>query len=395
MKITKLILKKDRESQILKGHPWVYRDALKTFPAELENGSEIELFSHNSQFLAKGFYDSDSQIAARLIPCASETPLREQIIENIKLAILRRKTFFNHTITTGYRVINGEGDFLPGLIVDRYNDALSVQTYTPGLEVYLEDVYKTLLKNLDGVQIIWRRNQVRNIRSTAARSKEGLITGKVEPTDIIFMENGLKYRVNLVSGQKTGFFLDQRENRAMIRNISEGFNVANICGYTGAFTVAALAGKAKSVVTVDGAEPALIQAKKNLEINSFPVRDSDFIKTDMFQYLEKCDADFFDLMIVDPPSMAQSKEDIPKANHAYSKLNRLAFSKIKSGGFLYTASCSSQISRDMFLNTVAESAVKASRKALILFESHHAPDHPISLAHPEGRYLHGLLLQVL
>ncbi|MBF0545686.1 MAG: class I SAM-dependent rRNA methyltransferase [Candidatus Riflebacteria bacterium] len=391
----KLLLKKDKEFLIFKGHPWVYRDALKEIPPNCENGDEIELFSHKKVFLGKGFFDSESQISIRLVPCQQTQDLGEQILNHLKNAIERRNVFFDLKKTNGFRVTNGEGDFIPGLVIDRYNDTLSVQTYTLGLERYFSEIVAFLLKEIPGISTIWRRNQVRKTRSGNSSIKEGLIHGRNEPVDVSFIENGLKFKVNLVAGQKTGFFLDQRENRNLIRHISRGLSVANVCGYTGAFSVAALGGGAKNVITVDIAEPALIQARKNLELNRFSESCSELLKSDMFEFLENRKYGPFDLVIVDPPSMAQSRSDVPKALKAYSRLNQLAFAKTRSGGFLFSASCSSQITRDHFLSLVTESAIKSGKRVLLLSETHHSVDHPISIVHPEGRYLHGLLMQVL
>jgi len=222
----------------------------------------------------------------------------------------------------------------------------------------------------------------------------GLIFGKDMPEKLRFRENGLKFQTDLMSGQKTGFFLDQRDNRALIRQVARGRKAANVCGYTGAFTVAALAGGATRVVTVDSAKPALAEASDNLKINGFDPAKNPLIAADMYDFLDSDRSETFDLLVVDPPSMARNRADLERAVRAYVKLNTLAINRLSPGGLLFTASCTSQLGRDEFASAVTEACRRAGRRARIIRESFHALDHPIALSHPEGRYLKGLLLEI-
>ncbi|MBF0500698.1 MAG: class I SAM-dependent rRNA methyltransferase [Candidatus Riflebacteria bacterium] len=422
-----LILKKDKEFSLLRGHPWIYREAVKEPPPDLAMGEEVILRSHKGFDLGCGYVDPDSPILVRRVEGAANADLRARLCDRIAAAVALRRSLFDEKTTNAWRAINGEGDGIPGLVVDRYGTALSLQIYSLGLEPYLDIIVTALRKALPEVTLIRRRDQVRRARTAAGSSHghafdphsrlsktnetsdrsrktgkdqkntedhDALLLGRTMPPFVAFSENGMKFRADLVGGQKTGFFLDQRDNRDLIRRVARGRRCANVCGYTGAFTVAALAGGAKSCVTVDIAEPALREAEKIIQLNGFAAAKHDFITADMFKFLENTKNGPYDLLIVDPPSMAKSRRDVPLALKAYTRLNRLAFSRVAPGGLLFTASCSAQVGRDDFISAVTDALRSTGRFARFLVESHHAPDHPIAVGHPEGRYLHGLLIEV-
>jgi 23S rRNA (cytosine1962-C5)-methyltransferase len=390
MKTFKLIIKKNKEFSLLKGHPWAYKEAFKSIPDELKTGDTVEVYSHKNVLLGKGYADIGSKILVRIINCKPNQSIEEGIKHCLKSALELRQIFFNEKRTNSFRLINGEGDGIPGLIIDRYADALSMQIYSLGLEPYISLIKDEVLKLLPKTRWIWRRNQIRLANSI----QEGLIYGKNLPSKIVFKENNLRFYTDLINGQKTGFFLDQRANRALIRSVARGRAFLNICGYTGAFTVAAVAGGANKSVTVDVAQPALEEAQRNLELNKLNSAAHKIVCQDMYEYLENSKEGAFDLIVLDPPSMAKNKRDVPKASKAYLKLNILGLKKIKAGGLLYTASCSSQIGREEFLNIVRDAVFKSGRSAKIVHESFHGPDHPMASAHTEGRYLKGILLKV-
>lgn len=389
MKRAALQIKKNREIPILKGHPWVYREAVKEIPDSLNTGDMVDLFSHKNQWLATGYVDTESKILIRLLPIGQGEAVSLGIRRLVKSAIELRRAIFKGKETDSCRLINGEGDFLPGLIVDKYAEALSMQIYSLGLEPFIKDICATLTSEMPEIRWIWRRNQIRLARQDASK----LIFGKNLPEKIIFKENGMKFSTDLVNGQKTGFFLDQRNNRQMIRELAAGSSFLNICGYTGAFTVAAAAGGARTSVTVDIARPALAEAEANLRLNGCKNDHHQLVCADMYEFLQN-QKQRFDLVVLDPPSMAKSRNDTEKALRAYQKLNLLGMKTVAAGGLLFTASCSSQVSREQFFDSVRDAAGKARRCARIISESFHAPDHPYSLAHPEGRYLKGLLLRL-
>lgn len=385
-----LSLKKDREFALMRGHPWVYREALRELPPDAVTGDEAIILSHKTLPLGRGYLDLDSPILVRMIEGGSEDDLPTRIRKRLQAAQALRRSFFDPAQTDAYRLINGEGDGIPGLIIDIYGNAAAVQIYSLGLEPFVNVIASTLPKIIPGLRWIWRRNHVKRASGPAA----ALMFGKDMPEKLRFRENGLKFQTDLMSGQKTGFFLDQRDNRALIRQVARGRKAANVCGYTGAFTVAALAGGATRVVTVDSAKPALIEAADNLKINGYDPAKNPLIAADMYDFLESDRSETFDLLVVDPPSMARNRADLERAVRAYVKLNTLAINRVSPGGLLFTASCTSQLGRDEFTSAVTEACRRAGRRARIIRESFHALDHPIALSHPEGRYLKGLLLEI-
>lgn len=390
MKNNEIILKKNREFALLKGHPWIYGEAVKEIGAGIKTGSIVSVFSHKKHWLGWGYIDLDSRILVRMLPLTRNESINKGIKRLVSNAIKLRTSFFNEANTNSYRLINGEGDFLPGLIVDRYAEAISMQVYSLGLEPIIDLVIEQICTELPQIKWIWRRNQIR----IAKTANSGLIKGKNLPPRIRFLENGLRYVTDLVNGQKTGFFLDQRDNRQLINQLAASKSFLNICGYTGAFTVAAAAGGATNSITVDIAKPALEEAKQNLELNNFSLKDHKLVCADMYDFLQE-NKQKFGLVVLDPPSMAKSKKDQHKAIRAYQKLNILGMQAVEPGGLLFTASCSSQVSREDFAGAVKDAAVKANVKAQIIQERFHACDHPTSLCHPEGRYLKGMLLRIL
>jgi len=386
----RLYLKKNKEFSLMKGHPWAYGEAFREVPERLATGDLVEVRSHRDQLMGFGYADVDSKILVRMLPLANGETLSAGIGRLVRAAVAMRLERFSGGETTAYRLVNGEGDSIPGLIIDRYDRAVSLQIYSLGLEPALPAVVKAIRELLPEVKWVWRRNQIRLARADAA----GLIYGSNLPDKIEFREYGLKFSTDLVNGQKTGFFLDQRENRNLVRSVASGRSFLNVCGYTGAFTVAAAAGGATHSVTVDIARPALIEAERNLRLNSLALTSHKLVAADMYEYLTQCRQGSFDLVVLDPPSMAKNRRDAEKALRAYRRLNQLGAKVVSSGGYLFTASCTSQVSREEFLESVRDGVAAAGRRAMIVHESFHAADHPIALAHPEGRYLKGLLLKI-
>ncbi len=389
MKPKELQLKKNREFSMMKGHPWLYQEAVKELPPHIKTGDIVDLFSHKQQWLGKGYIDTESKILVRVLPLNQNESPEKGLARLVDRAISLRKQFFNGLQTDSCRLINGEGDFLPGLIVDRYADAVSLQIYSLGLMPWLKCIINEITRQLPNIRWIWQRNQIRLARQESSQ----LVFGKNLPEKIIFHENSLKYSTDLVNGQKTGFFLDQRDNRQLIRNLANGKSFLNVCGYTGAFTVAAAAGGATESITVDIARPALVEAEANLNLNGFSTKNHRLVCADMYEYL-KNEKQRFDLVVLDPPSMAKSRKDSEKAIRAYQKLNIAGMKVVSPGGLLFTASCTSQVGREEFVGAVREAAAKCNRQAQIIGESYHAVDHPTALAHAEGRYLKGLLLRL-
>ena len=388
-KVPELVLKKNKEFSLMRGHPWVYRDALKGTIPDYSAGTEVKVLSHKGLLLGIGFIDPESPILVRMVAGFASQSLQERVASQLCRAIKLRLDYFHDGVTTAYRLCNGEGDGIPGLVIDRYADAVCVQLYTTGLERYLSLIVSIVREKIPKIRWILQQDRIRRTKAQVV----GLLFGSKLPEHIQFLENGMTFRTDIVHGQKTGFFLDQRDNRQLIRNIAKGCSVANVCGYTGAFSVAAAAGGATSSVTIDIAAPALRDAQENLKLNGYSLEKHTVQTMDMYEFLQGS-GQAFDLMIVDPPSMAKSRKEVRNALRAYYRLNKAAISRVRNGGVLFTASCSSQVSRDDFLDTIREAIWKSGKTGHILHESAHALDHPIAAAHIEGRYLKGFLLQL-
>lgn len=389
MKSVSLYIKKDKEFSLLKGHPWVFREAVKTIPDSLQTGDEVEVLTHKGMFIGKGFLDLSSNIIVRMVEGDYEMPLDKIMEAGIRKAFEFRKKYFQNLPTDGYRLLNGEGDGLPGLVIDRYANAAAIHTYSDGLIRYLPVISGVLKMTFKTIETAFHMSH-----KHAEQHSSGILFGQTLPSAVQFTENGIKFEVNLLDGQKTGFFLDQRENRAFVRGIARGLKVANICGYTGAFTVAAAKGGALESVTVDCTEPVLKAALRNFKLNGLDMGRHRVIKSDMHDFLKSIRPGSFDLIILDPPALSRNQKNLPAAMNYYRRINSSALSALSSGGFLFTSSCTSRMSQEMFLSMIMESAAKASVRAKIIHESAHAIDHPIALAQPEGRYLKSALIEV-
>lgn len=395
----KIKLKPNKEIPVLRGHPWIYKEAIQEPLPSIEIGDEVIILDSKGNILGSGYADPTSNILVRVVSgkTSNNVSVKDKIVNNILLSVDLRKNFFDENITNAYRVVNGEGDGIPALIVDKYDTALVIQFYSVALEKYLDSIVSTLLKAFPNTNWIWKRDHVRKVTTKI----NGLIYGKHLPDTINIKENNLNFRVNIIQGHKTGFYLDQRDNREIIRKLSYNKTVANLCGYTGAFTVYATAGKAKHVITLDISQPALEETVYNLQINNFSLSNQTFVTADIFDIenmkitLSNSLKSKLDLIILDPPALAHNKKQINSALKAYKKINTFALKTLQNGGILFTSSCTAYIDRNKFLQIITESANKANKKLKLLFESHQPIDHPVNLAHPEGRYLKALLLEVI
>ena len=296
-------------------------------------------------------------------------------------------------MTSAYRVLNGEGNFLPGLIVDRYSEFLVCQIFTAGMDGF-KPLIVDALSNLLAAKGIFEKSEGRVRDEEGIDPSVGVLAGEPPPELIAIEENGFKFGVDVRRGQKTGFFLDQRDSRAMLSTIARDKTILNCFSYSGAFSIYALGGGAKEVVSLDSSRPALELAERNLILNGFPIDGSELLKGDAFTYLKEGDS-AFDIIVLDPPSLARKRSDIDAATGGYKFLNLHALRQVKPGGFLLTFSCSQHLSIDLFQKVVFGAAVDARRRVTILKRLGQPIDHPVSLHHPEGEYLKGLLLRVL
>lgn len=369
------------ESAIFNGHPWIYRDHLP-FDHDLETGEWVQVIAGRAS--AYGLYDDSSPIAIRLF--GREEPSQGFISERVDVALELRQMLFDKN-TNAHRLISGEGDFLPGITVDRYERYAVMQTYADCLETILPEVIRSLSKGSFALKGIVRR-------------MDGVMQclwGELPPPELTILENGLKIIANLYDGQKTGLFLDHRDNRALLGRLASGKTVLNLFAYTGAFSLYAARGGASKISSVDIAPAAMIDARRNFALNGFDPDQHDFLAADCFNLLEKFvkEGKKFDLVILDPPSLARSKDNRYAAARAYKKLNLLALRCVNDGGMLASASCTSQISPEHFKEILLEAGLDARRRLQILQENGHAPDHPVPISFPEGRYLKFVLSRVL
>ena len=392
MKTIQLILKPEKEKPIKGRHPWIYSGAIDQIDDDYKTGDLVRVYSAQKEFLGTGYLNPRSQIAVRMLAFTEEEIDRAFFSKRIDEAIELRRRFLPEK-TNAYRLIHSEGDFLPGLIVDRYGDYLVVQFQTAGIERWRETVV-SLLEEKVGPRGIYGKDDSQTREWEGLEKRVGLLKGGEPPDYVEIEEYGIKFIVDIHAGQKTGFFRDQRGNRKLVGELAKGKRVLNCFAYTGGFSVYAGLGGATRVVSVETSERALNTARMNFEQNGLTQGGFQFEKKDAFDYLREVQ-ETFDLIVLDPPAFAQSKDHIMKASRAYKDINLWALKRLASGGLLYTSSCSSYIDPDLFQKIIFAAAKDARRDVRILKKTSHAFDHPINIYHPEGEYLKGLLCLIV
>lgn len=392
------MLKQGRDKPVRNHHPWIFSGAIAQVQGSPRPGDIVSVQDINGRFLAHAYYNPRSQIQGRILSWDETEPIDTPFWENkIQRVLDGRAVLSLEPDTTAYRLINAEADGLPGLIVDKYGDFLVMQCLTLGI-----DQRKAMLTDILAAHL-----QPRGIleRSDASvRRKEGLsavtslLWGEAPPAEIHVQENGLHFTVDLHEGHKTGFYLDQRENRATVSQptVVAGKEILNAFAYTGGFAVYAASRGAEKIVNIDTSAAALALAAKNMALNQQERPFDEYITADAFQQLRayRDNGRFFDLVILDPPKFAHSQRDIQQATRGYKDLNWLAFRLVRSGGWVATFSCSGLISADLFQKVVFSAAIDAGRDVQILQFLSQGPDHPILLSFPESAYLKGFLCRV-
>jgi 23S rRNA (cytosine1962-C5)-methyltransferase len=385
-------LKKDRERPVLNGHPWIFSGAIARVDDDQENAGVADVYDHGKNWIARGLYSPKSQIRVRVLTWEKETIDENFFLRRFTQALSLREKHLARS-TNAYRLINAEGDFLPGLIVDRYGDFFVCQFFTAGMDLFKEDVVSAL-SAFSCTKGIFERSEGRVRDEEGLKPAAGVLAGDAPPDFITIEENRFKFLVDVRRGQKTGFFLDQRDNRVFLSTIARDQTILNCFSYSGAFSVYALGGEAREVVSLDSSLPALELAEKNLALNGFADAPGELLKGDAFAYLKEADRKF-DLIVLDPPSLAHRRSDVDAATGGYKFLNLHALKHLNPGGLLLTFSCSQHLSIDLFQKVVFGAAIDAARKVSIVKRLGQPADHPISLHHPEGEYLKGLALRVL
>ena len=393
MSYRKVYLKSGKEESLKRFHPWVFSGAIARIEGEPEEGEIVDVYTSKKDFIARGHFQIGS-IAVRVLTFQQENIDHDFWKHKLEVAYdLRRSlNLAGNSINNTYRLVHGEGDNLPGLIIDIYDHTAVMQAHSVGMHVYRMDIADALTEVMgDVVQNIYYKSETTLPFKAELGQENGFIKGG-SPENVA-MEYGLKFHVDWLKGQKTGFFVDQRENRKLLEHYAKGRNVLNMFCYTGGFSFYAMRGGANLVHSVDSSAKAIDLTNQNVELN-FPsdIRHKAFAE-DAFKYLDRM-GDQYDLIILDPPAFAKHRDALRNALRGYSKLNAKAFEKIKPGGILFTFSCSQVVDKKDFRNAVFTAAAQSGRSVRILHQLTQPGDHPVNIYHPEGEYLKGLVLYV-
>lgn len=395
MENPRIILKAGKEKSLLRFHPWIFSGAIRTINPEPKEGQLVDIFSSNGEFLAAGHYASGS-IAVRILTFKQENIDSKFWDKKIQNAIDLRKRIglIGNKNTNIFRLIHGEGDGLPGLIVDIYGDTAVLQCHSVGMYNSRKEIASAITRNFqNSIKAVFDKSSgTVPLREELLPNDEYLIDERNSQTTLI--ENGNEYLISWETGQKTGFFIDQRENRYLLEKYAKGKTVLNTFGYTGGFSVAALRGGAKRVVTVDSSASAIELATQNVKVNFGESAPHEGVVADAFEYLKRCN-ETFDVIVLDPPAFAKHNKALRNALQAYKRLNLSAIRLIKPGGLLFTFSCSQVVSKTDFRNAVFSACAISGRNASIIHQLTQPADHPFNIYHPEGEYLKGLILRIV
>jgi 23S rRNA (cytosine1962-C5)-methyltransferase len=385
-------LRKGKDESLRRFHPWVFSGAIQRMDEDIEEGEIVRVVTNTGDFIAVGHYQQGS-IAVRVLSF-SDVQIDDEFWHSRLLSALTMRHAIgiaDNADNNTYRLVHGEGDNLPGLIIDVYGQTAVMQAHSIGMHLCRKQIARALVDVMDSrISHIYYKSET-TLPFMTADDMNGFLYGNSD--DNIATENGLKFRVDWLKGQKTGFFVDQRENRSLLEHYAKGKRVLNMFCYTGGFSFYAMRGGAMLVHSVDSSAKAIELTKQNVELN-FPgdARHEAYCE-DAFKYLERAGSNY-NLIILDPPAFAKHRGALHNALKGYTRLNQKAFEKIEKGGILFTFSCSQVVTKDHFRNAVFTAAALARRKVRILHQLHQPADHPINIYHPEGEYLKGLVLYV-
>ena len=387
-----IILKKGKEESLKRFHPWVFSGAIQAIEEGIEEGDTVCLVNRNGDFIAVGHYQEGS-IAVRVLTFEDREIDDDFWHSRISSALKMRQSIgiADSPSNNTYRLVHGEGDNLPGLIIDVYGDTAVMQAHSIGMHKVRQEIAKALADVLESrISNVYYKSET-TLPFMDATDMNGFIYGGSDNN--VALENGLKFRVDWLKGQKTGFFVDQRENRSLLEKYAAGKRVLNMFCYTGGFSFYAMRGGAQLVHSVDSSAKAIDLTRENVSLNFPGDQRHEAFCEDAFKYLEKA-GDNYNLIILDPPAFAKHRGALHNALKGYTRLNQKAFEKIERGGILFTFSCSQVVTKDHFRNAVFTAAALAKRNVRILHQLHQPADHPINIYHPEGEYLKGLVLYV-
>lgn len=388
-----VVLSRGKEESLDRFHPWVFSGALRSLPDDLEEGCVVRVATSDGRLVGTGHYQIGS-IAVRVL-AFGDTAIDDKFYKS-RLSDayrLRKALNLSRTDNTAYRLVHGEGDFVPGLVVDVYGHTAVLQAHSVGIH-HARNIIAEALVSLEGAEIrnVFYKSETTLPFKASLDPVNDYIIGKYENDEAV--ENGLRFHIDWLKGQKTGFFLDQRDNRQLLRSLSSGRKVLNTFCYTGGFSVYALAGGAVSVDSVDSSAKAISLTDENVSLNfGQDVRHRSFAE-DAFKFLDNMKQDEYDLIVLDPPAFAKHRSALRNALRGYRRINARAIERIAPGGILFTFSCSQAVNREQFRLAVFSAAASTGRKVRILHQLTQPADHPVNIYHPEGEYLKGLVLYV-
>lgn len=391
--ITTLFLRRGKSESLKRFHPWVFSGAIAGANGKLNEGDVVRIVSNENELMGYGHYQIGS-IAVRMLTFKEEKIDHAFWVARLSEALRLRKALqlTGRADNNIYRLVHGEGDRLPGLVIDVYGKTAVMQAHSVGMHMSREQIADALIEASEGlIENVYYKSETTLPFKADLHQENGFLRGHDEGN--VAVENGLKFHIDWLRGQKTGFFVDQRENRSLLEHYAKGRNVLNMFCYTGGFSVYAMRGGANLVHSVDSSAKAIDLTRANAEMNFPGDACHEAFAEDAFKFLEQAGSNY-DLIVLDPPAFAKHKDALPRALKGYTRLNAIAFRKIKPGGIVFTFSCSQAVNKDQFRLAVFTAAAQSGRHVRILHQLHQPADHPINIYHPEGEYLKGLVLEV-
>ena len=389
----KIILLRNKEKSLQRFHPWVFSGAVYKKDPSLKDGDIVEVYDSENRYLATGHYNNNS-ICVRVFSFEQVVPDYQFWKSKFENATQYRKSIqlIDSEYTNIFRLVNGEGDSLPGLIIDWFHGNVVIQFHSIGMYFLKDTIIQILLELFPNkIKSIYNKSASTLFENTDIEDSDGLLYGQLD--EVLVHENGIPFYVDIENGQKTGFFIDQRDNRALVGQFSKGKNVLNLFCYTGGFSLYSLQGDANLVHSVDISKRAIEWTDRNVDLAENKVNHTSYAEN-VFDFLDQMEDGFYDLIILDPPAFAKHHRAKEQGIKGYRNINRKAMEKLKPGGFLFTFSCSQAISKDEFQTIVFSAAAMENKNVRIVKQLHQSLDHPVSIYHPEGEYLKGLMLEV-
>lgn len=394
--MNRVYIKHGRDKSVKRKHPWVFSGAVDRTEGKIQNGETVNVISSSGQLIGKGAYSPASQIRVRMWTFNPDEEVNKSFFQNKIISAYELRKQIVDKNTNSYRLINAENDGLPGIIVDHYADYLSCQFLSSGAEYWKNEVVNLLAEIIKPKSVYERSDSDVRLKE-GLPSQKGLLFGEELPEYIEITENNLRFLVDIRNGHKTGFYLDQRDNRMLLSSFVNQKTVLNCFSYTGGFSVYSLKNKAEKVINIDSSLAALDLTSKNVELNNLDTSKIENINEDVFKVLRKFrdEGKTFDLIVLDPPKFAESVSQIQKASRGYKDINLLAMKLLNPGGILFTFSCSGHISADLFQKIISDAALDSGRDVKFIKQMTQSSDHLVSLNFPEGFYLKGLIIKVL